>query len=894
MGAGFTGGIHEDYIKQTLVEHTTGDPRSDRSPRFSAMTGTCQGVLSNATTIAQPAQRLPDLAAAIAQRPTNRRRRVSALLAERRNHIGQVTTEPPGLEPKNLSQETTLRRRPSRMTIFIPPDDTTLQTIHPGAISTKYELAKRHERITDIPDMSESSSSQGVTSAWPRISPRKSLTTTVPGRLPLETISRASQEMLSVSYRAGRGRGKENIPPGGVGNLNSLYKYGKAVTTAYSHRLILSANRTEAIAGVPGVTGCKAVGSRKAAPSCKRPRRDALESSQRKKMPKEKHGSPSPAESHGSAQSDISSDWAPHAPSTRAAVKVHSKPEKYLVAKSMAEHHEKYPLLSDVLKPELYEDNWLSHQEAAITQLVNTLFETSEESERHGAFSNDNLREKLLHTYHEPPFPPLHNRIQASLLYGALSIPQDINANVLRLEGDVGLRREFLDLWINTYELAPLKAAAEVVIGRQLFEASRMSKNSSDNEARRARREMRALETFLDVFLVRNEDAIRSRQGIDNISCGHGTDINAKSAGHSGQRTILRSLLLILLLDKAKFTKTFSSRLFLPSSPCKSSASVLNALARMLLPSIGDVPRTLGHLGYAVQHLQYPLEEYTYKITNLATDLRDGVRLTHLIELLLYSPASVSREPDAITVKMPTCTACAEQGVSCIPSHRLKFPCAARSQKLYNVEIALNALCGVRGVCNVAKGLKADDIVDGYREKTIGLLWALVSQCGLSTLLDWRELEREMHRLNGGYHGDRELASREGSDSHTCLLVAWARSIARLHGLDVGNLSTAFADGEIFKRIVDEYAACLPAAQDTSIGASWKEANLETKLRKLDCNHYFVLGSALCSRPTNIVKHRSSADHVTQATFSTVNSYSLLLPSLHLASLEHQRDAVQQ
>jgi abnormal spindle-like microcephaly-associated protein len=117
-----------------------------------------------------------------------------------------------------------------------------------------------------------------------------------------------------------------------------------------------------------------------------------------------------------------------------------------------------------------------------------------------------------------------------------------------------------------------------------------------------------------------------------------------------------------------------------------------------------------------------PLQEYSYKIINLATDLRDGVRLTHLIELLL-SPASVARKSDDITVKLSTgeiFTDCPEHRDSWILSHHLKFPSAARSQKLYNVEIALNALSGARGVCNVAKGLKADEIVDGHRRKRLG------------------------------------------------------------------------------------------------------------------------------------------------------------------------------
>jgi hypothetical protein len=94
-----------------------------------------------------------------------------------------------------------------------------------------------------------------------------------------------------------------------------------------------------------------------------------------------------------------------------------------------------------------------------------------------------------------------------------------------------------------------------------------------------------------------------------------------------------------------------------------------------------------------------------------------------------------------------------------------------------------------------------------------------------------RELEKEMDRLQSGCYDDKgdfaaELACREGPDRHTFLLVAWARSIARVHGLQVTNVSIAFADGNIFEMIVDEYAAYLPASQDEPTRTAWKQSNL--------------------------------------------------------------------
>lgn len=38
-------------------------------------------------------------------------------------------------------------------------------------------------------------------------------------------------------------------------------------------------------------------------------------------------------------------------------------------------------------------------------------------------------------------------------------------------------------------------------------------------------------------------------------------------------------------------------------------------------------------MGYSVSHTQKPLDEYNFLVTNLAVDLRDGVRLARLVEL---------------------------------------------------------------------------------------------------------------------------------------------------------------------------------------------------------------------------------------------------------------------
>lgn len=517
--------------------------------------------------------------------------------------------------------------------------------------------------------------------------------------------------------------------------------------------------------------------------------------------------------------------------------KVRPKPGVSSVSQRLQRQQEKYPVLPEHLdKPELYEDSWLSYQEVSITQLVNRLFDTADVSSRHDDQKDGALRRKLLAVYQDPAIPLLHKRLQASLMYGALSIPKDLLAKALRLKDDVGLRRKYLDLFVNTYEPSVLRAAAEAIVGREC-----------PVQSSQQRAEKKAIEGFLDTFFIRNEDAVRVKTGFGSIA-SKGGDFGSQA--WSWRRTTLRSLMLLLLLDMAKSKDVVSMPLFLGPSPHKSSDAVLQELASMLLPSLGHLSRPLSHLDYHLHCVQHPLHEYKYRIDNLATDLRDGVLLTRLTELLVY------RQGD-VTVTMPTgeVLTSREKELWVLTRH-LKFPCAARAQKLYNVQVALSALERVRGIVGQAvKNITAENIVDGHREQTLGLLWALVGKWGLEALVDWTEMETETQRCRNRYCGqhqdpdsedESELAQLQGLDRYSALLGAWARGIARLRGLRVANLTTSFSDGRVLEAILDEYTACFPATAALA-------TSLPAKLRSIGCSSAFVslftATSAASSRP---------------------------------------------
>ena len=197
-------------------------------------------------------------------------------------------------------------------------------------------------------------------------------------------------------------------------------------------------------------------------------------------------------------------------------------------------------------------------------------------------------------------------------------------------------------------------------------------------------------------------------------------------------------------------------------------------------------------------------------------------------------------------------------------SQHLKFPCVSRATKTFNVQIGLSALADVCGVGFIAQDVRAEDIVDGYREKTIALLWGLVSKWGMNGLVDWDDVRKEIVRLREkiAYQMQESQENREcqdetveedideGYERYSFLLKQWASCLARLKGLQLDNLTTSFADGRIFESIVDEYegfiriSKCkepIPRKMGKEEESDRKPeiANLATRLRALGCSAQF-------------------------------------------------------
>ncbi|KAL5430610.1 hypothetical protein PMIN07_009090 [Paraphaeosphaeria minitans] len=881
------------------------------------------GVHKKSSILAHKPQKIhipaPPLKEAPPQKP--QRRRVSQLPMGRHeapDSGATVQLQEVALERRELRKQGPTKD-PRRRTMYVPSDDTTMFTIHPGQPTHKPRNPREHSPDTglELVTLSEEEAENLVSALkQEKKAPRKSLAAP-PKRAPLLPTARQSQ---SLSHDVqGQGGGKENVPPGMHIEFNFAKEDHKKPAPKPT-RVHFTSKTSE----VSSQTRTKTEGTQKrlrpqfsneASPAKSiKAKADSVASSirttstrtsttTRSSVKTVKSRASSRPSTALSSSSPFHTDRSP--PTALRRRKVERGPVTITMMHEVgrrAPPKEKYPVLTeDLARPELYEDNWLTYQEIAITQLINSMFDSASKDPNAGQ-SAEQLRQGLLDMYHEPYMPSLHKRLQASLQYGALSIPKDLLAHTLRLKDDVGLRKKFLNLWVKSYDLTSLRAAAETIIGRQLNVPSRLSSGStcSDDGSRLMRAERRAVENFLDTFLIRNEDAVRVKSGVGSIASIARSDHGDESASQawSWRRTALRSLMLVYLLDKAKNADLLSGCLFQSTSSYKTSNDVLHALASMLLPSHGDITRPLGHLNYKVNHVQYPLQEYTYHIDNIAIDLRDGVILTRLVELLLYPPTTLSAQrEDTVTITMPaghvlTSAVDLTSRESWVLSQHLKFPSIGRAQKLYNVQVALAALDGVRGLpIQVSGGMTPENIVDGHRERTLSLLWSLIGKHGLGTLVNWAQLTKEIERFRNAWYnrrdnyGQRDLDSEDdeptseltGLEHHKRLLLSWARCAARTHGLRVTNLTTSFSNPKVLEAIVDTY---LPATLLDMTASS--SLSLAAKLKATGCSTPFI---ALFASPKTSIPSKD----FTLLTLSFLASRLLPLNITHRAASTIQR-----
>ncbi|KAF3277928.1 hypothetical protein TWF970_004806 [Orbilia oligospora] len=408
------------------------------------------------------------------------------------------------------------------------------------------------------------------------------------------------------------------------------------------------------------------------------------------------------------------------------------------------------PLLStdQSLKPELYASTaWLSTQETLLTQILDSILI---EGTNRSAQPLGVIRKELLSLYNTDAYCLLQDRLKASILHGILKPSEESLSQNPKLSEDLGARDKFTKLFLESYNPLILRLCMEVVTGRLLNTSTKIP---TDLEIRK----------FFDTFFVDIND--QNEEGGDEQWESYGANAHGtlrvwtetevpSDKAWALRRTILRTLLLVRLIDDAKSSGIFGDLVFRRSSEMKSSEEVLVAVGKMVLPSLGNMAKGVKGCGYLLKVEQKSDEEYEYAIKNLRVDLRDGVRLAKVVELVLKEKV---------------------EGILMNPK--------SKGEKLVNVEKVISVLYR-NGVVPLGT-VRSKDVVDGHREVTLSLLWAVLVEKGVKYLVDFEEVEKEVTRLQTKYKIVEAAKEDESGEEGLNKLETWVRIVAVGRGIDV-------------------------------------------------------------------------------------------------------------
>ena len=165
------------------------------------------------------------------------------------------------------------------------------------------------------------------------------------------------------------------------------------------------------------------------------------------------------------------------------------------------------------------------------------------------------------------------------------------------------------------------------------------------------------------------------------------------------QHALSQIMILVFFLDKAKTLNVLTDDpcLFEISSSIKSSEDMLISLCQ----DCSKQRSTLRHLDYegiSVSHIQNPLDEYDFYVRNLAVDLKDGVCLAKMIDIITEHRSNLLS--------------------------LMRLPATSREHKIYNVNIALAALNHL-GVPNISD-ITTAHIVAAHQPRILQLLWSTI------------------------------------------------------------------------------------------------------------------------------------------------------------------------
>ncbi|NXO52732.1 ASPM protein, partial [Aramus guarauna] len=349
---------------------------------------------------------------------------------------------------------------------------------------------------------------------------------------------------------------------------------------------------------------------------------------------------------------------------------------------------------------------------------------------------------------------------------------------------DVGERQKVLN-WLLSYNPLWLRIGLETVYGELIA----LESNS----------DVMGLALFILNRLLWNPDIAAEYR--------HPTVPHLYREGHEetlSKFTLKKLLLLVCFLDCAKRSRMIEHDpcLFCKDAEFKASKDLLLAFSRDFLSGEGDLSRHLGFLGLPVSHVQTPLDEFDFAVTNLAVDLQCGIRLVRTMELLTKN-WNLSKQ--------------------------LRVPAISRLQKIHNVDIVLNVLKerGIHLKDESGASIDSRDIVDRHRERTLALLWKIVFAFQVDVFLNVEQLKEEIEFLKNAHkrktqwgalktfpRGCRVQEDNSSNSLPQCysenvkLLMSWVNAVCEFYNIKVENFTVCFSDGRVLCHLIHHYHPC--------------------------------------------------------------------------------------
>jgi len=455
---------------------------------------------------------------------------------------------------------------------------------------------------------------------------------------------------------------------------------------------------------------------------------------------------------------------------------------------------------------------WAETQCDAFAKWMNYTLKPTEQNSHENDFQKSDrvaLRTLLLHRrqaqarrkaqelYNSVEMRSIRVAVTSAVEKGHLAIREDRD-----LHADLGSRDTALELLL-CYATPWLQLGLETVFGEvidfdEYRSLSRLTANPTNEKLEESNVKLLAFrrKAMLKQFIlerVLSDPAIRTKYTAGRCKVPSGV-FGKRYAAELRVHSLLQVLLLVAFLDLCKRENILESvpRLFTKAGSVKSSCALLVSFCREFMFGEANIIKHLSRLGINVTYEQKLIDEIDFDVVHLASDIRDGVRLVRLVEILQGNNARSLTE-------------------------KLRLPAVSRLQKLHNVDIALRALSETSSM--KVGNIRAKHIVDAHRDKVLLLLWSIVAHFKLSDLLDPDLLRREIRSVwRAGRKRDSktakelsnflaslDLMEKKQSNDLVSLLLQWCQMVCLQFGVHVQNFSTSFADGKVLCCLIHHY-----------------------------------------------------------------------------------------